>query len=187
MGYPLNHMLNSQFGQVPELYPWHPRHPSLRKVTSKNSRIAPSGRVVAPSGNLGPVYWATYRTSLSDILMLTRLGFTSKPNMLDTTFAVSWWPIADSTSVGILSGLIFLTRMMFIIASLGNMPKENAFTRMCIILSPFLVPLNSEDLPSFTKKIFGLFILYHTLHKMSNIIEYVMKIAKPHRKFNFPN
>ena len=51
----------------------------------------------------------------------------------------------------------------------------------------FLVPLNSEDLPSFTKKIFGLFILYHTLHKMSNIIEYVMKIAKPHRKFNFPN
>lgn len=153
MGYPLNHMLNSQFGQVPELYPWHPRHPSLRKVTSKNSRLAPSGKVVAPSGSLGPVYWATYRTSLSDILMLTRLGFTSKPRMLDTTFAVSTWPMADSMSVGTSFELILFTRMMFI-ASRGSMPKENAFTRMCIILSPFSRASQFGGLTEFHKKNF---------------------------------
>ena len=150
--------------------------------------FAPSGNVVAPSGSLGPVYCATYKTSLSDSLMLTRFGFTSKPRMLDTTFAVSAWPMADSTSAGTSFGLIFFTRTKFI-TSIGNMDNANAFTRMCcaIILSPFLVPLNSEDLSSFTKKIFGLFILYYALHKMSNIIEYAMKIAKPHRKFNFTN
>ena len=185
MGAPLSQKLKIQFWQVPESYPWHPRHPSLWKVTSKNSRLAPSGKVVAPSGSLGPVYCATYKTSLSVSLMLTRLGFTSNPKMPDTTFAVSTWPMADSTSVGTSFGLIFFTRTKFI-ASMGSMDNANAFTRMCaIILSPFLVPLNSEDLPSFTKKIFGLFILYYALHKMSNIIEYAMKIAKPHRKFNF--
>jgi hypothetical protein len=124
----------------------------------------------APSGSLGPVYWATYRTSLSDILMLTRLGFTSKPNMLDTTFAVSWWPIADSTSVGISSGVIFLTRMKFI-ASTGNIVRLKAFTRMCfaIILSPFLVPLNSEVLSRHVK--IRTLIVYHTLHKKAIYIQ----------------
>ena len=188
MGAPLSQKLKTQFWQVPVSYPWHPRQPSLEKVTSRNSRLAPSGKVVAPSGSLGPVYCATYKTSFSFSLMLTRFGFTSKPRMPDTTRAVSAWPTADLTSAGTSFGLIFFTRTKFI-ASRGSIDNENAFTRMCcaIILSPFLVPLNSEDLPSFTKKIFGLFILYHTLHKMSNIIEYAMKIAKPHRKFNFPN
>lgn len=88
--------------------------------------------------NLGPVYWATYKTSLSVSLMLTRFGFTSKPKMLDTTFAVSTWPMADSMSVGTSFGLIFFTRTKFI-ASMGNMDRENAFVRMCcaIILSFF--------------------------------------------------
>lgn len=102
----------------------------------------------APSGSLGPVYWATYRTSFSDSLMLTRLGFTSKPKMFDTTLAVSEWPMADSTSAGISFGLIFFTRMKFM-ASMGSMEIENAFARMfcAIITLLFLVPLNSEDLP----------------------------------------
>lgn len=155
MGAPLSQKLKMQFWQVPESYPWHPRHPSLWKVTSKNSRLAPSGKVVAPSGSLGPVYCATYKTSLSVSLMLTRLGFNSNPKMPDTTFAVSVWPMADSTSVGISSGLIFFTRTKFM-ASSGSMEMLNAFTIifLAIILSPFLVPLNSEDLPSFTKKNF---------------------------------
>ena len=110
------------------------------------------------------MYWATYKTSLSVSLMLTRLGFTSKPKMLDTTFAVSTWPMADSMSVGTSFGLIFFTRTKFI-ASMGNMDRENAFARIfcAIILSPFLVPLNSEDLSRHVK--IRTLIVYHTLHK----------------------
>ena len=173
MGAPLSQKLKTQFWQVPVSYPWHPRHPSLWNVTSKNSRLAPSGRVVAPSGSLGPVYWATYRTSFSDSLMLTRLGFTSKPKMFDTTLAVSEWPMADSTSAGISFGLIFFTRMKFI-TSMGSMEIENAFARMfcAIITLLFLVPLNSEDLPSFTIKIFGLFY-YTTLYIKCQISSYL--------------
>lgn len=132
-------------------------------MTSKNSRLAPSGKVVAPSGSLGPVYCATYKTSLSFSLMLTRLGFTSNPKMPDITRAVSAWPTADSTSVGTSSGLIFLTQTKFI-ASRGSIDNENAFTRMCcaIILSPFLVPLNSEVLSRHVKNLVSYSISYFT-------------------------
>jgi len=111
--------------------------PEAKKVTSKNSRLAPSGKVVAPSGSLGPVYCATYKTSLSFSLMLTRLGFTSNPKMPDITRAVSAWPTADSTSVGTSSGLIFLTQTKFI-ASRGSIFNENAFTRMCFAINSLL-------------------------------------------------
>lgn len=128
-----------------------------------------------PSGSLGPVYWATYRTSFSDSLMLTRLGFTSKPRMPDITRAVSAWPTADSTSAGISFGLIFFTRTKFI-ASRGSIDNANAFTRMCaIILSPFLVPLNSEGLSRHVK--IRTLIVYHTLHKKAIYSTIIIKLV----------
>lgn len=58
---------------------------------------------------------------------------------------------------------------------------------LCHNYSPFSRASQFGGLTEFHKKNFRTILLYYALHKMSNIIEYAMKIAKPHRKFNFPN
>ena len=68
---------------------------SMPGIQSQYRISAPSGRVVAPSGNLGPVYWATITISLDTSNDMVRLSTgISIPIAFDMILAISLWPIA---------------------------------------------------------------------------------------------
>ena len=67
---------------------------SMPGIQSQYLMVAPSGRDVAPSGNLGPVYWATMSASsfISNDMVRLSIGM-EIPICFDTISAISLWPI----------------------------------------------------------------------------------------------
>ena len=107
-------------------------------LTLKNRILTPSGNVVDPSGNLPPVIWATNNVSSGFRLTLMRFIWTSIPRILETTFAVSWWPMQlvnpEESSLATTSGSTGSTETRE--PETGNIWMENALLKYLIRSPP---------------------------------------------------
>src|SRR5690606_10257289 len=122
----------------------HAHHSPPLTVTAKKRMAAPSGSVVAPSGNLGPVYWAMMETLPGWSTTVSRRHGTGTPRIDVSTAAVSACPTADrmsdspsasashSRASRASSGEI--SRMSMLAGKLASMLMENALSNIFSLL-----------------------------------------------------
>ena len=113
-------------------------------VTIHQVMEAPSGRVVAPSGSLGPVSWPTIRISSLSHFQETLFMGMSIPINVENTAAVSAWPTIEIMSLPFIMSFIVSMSTGFsvsvVVPSGTIMLMDKAFaitTFFIVILLPF--------------------------------------------------